>query len=415
MFSSDRNTRLWRSCLLLTGVALLLAACGQSSAPQDPDDGQPGPGTSGCRHVIDRHITIPTVLVNGPEECDYLVTDVINVTSHLEIEPGTVIEFEQDTHLIVSDSGSLWAAGTPEERITLRGQVNVIGFWYGICFDTNRQSRLENVNLLNAGKVWTSTSTACRAGLSGMGGDGEPVDVIGTLVAGAQTTGVDATTFTLGEFSGNVFAANQEFGLRVDAAQLSRLDQATDYLGSSVDAPNARPYVWTGGSIEDRAVRHVWPRLHLPFFVGQDTSWYATAISIDEGTTVQVLPGTEFHFDTYGMLMVWDEATLEVAGTAEAPVVFTGTQAVPGAWEGIMVFDGTLLMEHAEVHWAGDGHLRPAAISFGGMDHTESSLLSNVLIQGSASCALRITLSAEPFVTVSEVTFENNADDDICT
>lgn len=418
MSSGTDTRRAWRSLVLLSAVILVLTACGQNTAPLDPGEpggpGDPDPGAAACRVVIDSDITIPTLLTNGPEACDYLVTDTINVTSRLEIEPGTVVEFEQDSRLLVTDTGSIWAVGTPDQRIELRGRLNVTGFWYGICFGTNRHSRLEHVNLLNAGKVWTSTSTVCRAGLSGVSGNGEPVDIVNTLVAGAQTTGVDATRFNIGEFGGNVFAANLEFGLRIDPGQLYKLDVTSDYLGSSVEAPNTRAYVWVGGTISDTGYRHTWPRLHVPYYVGADASWYSKNLIITDETAVRILPGTEFHFQPESGISVWDYSALEVMGTAEEPVIFTSVYATPGAWDGIYMSNGELIMEHAEVHWAGDGSLWPAAIKFGGTDYVAPSSLSNVLIQGSSSCGLRVSEYVEPYLTLTDITFENNVQDE-CT
>src|SRR5690625_999602 len=55
-------------------LLLLLAACGSSA--QSDDTGQPGGPDDGgnqtaCRETVTGDLTVPTVLTNGPEACDY--------------------------------------------------------------------------------------------------------------------------------------------------------------------------------------------------------------------------------------------------------------------------------------------------------------------------------------------------------
>lgn len=224
---------------LLAALTVVLAACGGTQAP---DGGQPQPGGE-CAVTITEDITIPTRLANLGAGCDYRVNGDVRVTGELVIDPGTEVQFGQDSRLRIEDTGSIHAVGTEDQRIVMRGAVNTTGFWYGLCFSDNRVSRLERVDLLNAGKVWLGGTTVCRAAIGHGGGGGEPLSIVDTLVAGAQTTGLDATTLELGEFARNVFAANKEYGVRVSATNLARLDAASDYLGHSVGTPNSKAYV----------------------------------------------------------------------------------------------------------------------------------------------------------------------------
>src|SRR5690606_2202973 len=253
----------------VAGLALLLAACG---GPSTGGGDVPPPGGE-CSVTITEDITIPTRLANLGAGCDYRVNGTVVIKGALVIDPGTEIQFGQDSRWRIEDTGSINAVGTADNRITLRGAVNTTGFWYGLCFGDNRASRLEWVDLLNAGKVWSGGSSVCRAAIGHSSGSGEPIAIVDTLVAGAQTTGLDATKLNLGEFARNVFAANLEYGVRVSAANASLLDGASDYAGTSVDAPNAKPYVYLShAAMSDPGKTHLWPRLNAPYFIGQDAT-----------------------------------------------------------------------------------------------------------------------------------------------
>lgn len=418
MSSGTDTRRAWRSLVLLSAVILVLTACGQNTAPLDPGEpggpGDPDPGAAACRVVIDSDITIPTLLTNGPEACDYLVTDTINVTSRLEIEPGTVVEFEQDSRLLVTDTGSIWAVGTPDQRIELRGRLNVTGYWYGLCFSGNRASRLQNVTILGAGKVWDATYRVCSAAISGTTQSGEPVDITGTLVAGSHTSGIDASKFVLGEFSGNVLAANEEFGMRVSADQLHLLDAATDYLGTAADAPNSRSYVWVAGTFSAPGESYTWPRLNAPYYVGRDTIQYQANLNI-EGVRIRILPGTQFYFAPEARFGVINGAFLEARGTAEQPVIFTAVEpGSPGSWEGVLVSRSGLDMAYTGIYWGGSS---VANLVLTGVEVTQPLNIESVHLAGSASCGLSINsyVLQSGMLTESGITYADNVAGDRCT
>ncbi len=285
-------------------IMLVLVGCGAQPSPPNgpppngdtppPDEGPVDPDT--CAVVIDRDITIPTRLVKSARACDYLVVDDISVESSLFIDPGVVVIFDQDTRLSVTDSGSLTAVGTAEARIMLAGQLNVRGYWYGLCFGNNRESRLEYVDLLWAGKVWSGGSAVCRAAIGGVSGNGEPVHIRHSLVAGALTTGLDATRVPLGEFENNIFAANTEYGVRASPDIIHRLDHASDYLGTSVDAPNGKPYVYISGlgtpDVDGNDEVAIWHRLNADYYLEDDFPYGRNIIV--SGGRVEIEGGTRF-------------------------------------------------------------------------------------------------------------------------
>lgn len=82
----------------------------------------------------------------------YRVMDRTFVRAPLTIEAGAVLEFAQNAHLILRDSGTLTAVGTAVDRITFRGADNLSAYWKGIEFATlSTMNRIEYADLSNAG------------------------------------------------------------------------------------------------------------------------------------------------------------------------------------------------------------------------------------------------------------------------
>lgn len=375
--------------VLLAVLALVLSACGGQPSGGGEGEGPPG---GECAVTIASDITIPTRLTDLGPGCDYQVYSSVNITAPLTIEAGTEVQFAQDTRWHITDSGSISAVGTEDKRITLRGAVNTTGYWYGLCFSDNRASRLEWVDLLNAGKVWLGGTSVCRAAIGHGYGDGEPISIVATMVALSHTTGLDATQLQLGQFQNNIFAANQEYGVRVSAGNLHHLDATSDYAGTSVDAPNGKPFVHLADKeMSDPGETHVWPRLNAPYFIGEDEFDYHQNVIITDDTHVQVEPGTTFVFGQGGGINVWELSTFTAVGTADQPVVFTGQMQEPGSWEGLAVSNGALILDHAEVSWGGADGFYAGNISISGVGTTQDSHIANSLIRGSATCGLFVT------------------------
>lgn len=95
------------------------------------------------------------ILENGPEEVDYIVQSnkVIDISARVIINPGVVIEFEENSGFGIYDDGSLSINGTQEDPIILRGRENVKGYWRGIHYEGNGgfDNRIDHVKIKNAG------------------------------------------------------------------------------------------------------------------------------------------------------------------------------------------------------------------------------------------------------------------------
>jgi hypothetical protein len=399
-------------------LVLLLTACASSGSQNTPDS----PGE--CAATLSEDITVPTVFKNSAAECDYfirgrlsendtIISD-IEVRSGLTIEPGTVVKFDKDIKLSIDSGGSITAVGTPEARIRLEGFLEVQGYWTGLCFDGNRESRLEYVDLLWAGQAQasgggTTGGQACSAAIGGVNEGGEAVAIKNSLIAGSSTQGLDAQLVTLGEFEKNVFANIAQYSVIAEPDQVHKLDGATDYLGTSLNSPNGQPYVFLAGLYQGQGESVTWRSLNAPYFTDEFFP-YGDNIIISESVTITVEAGARFEFGAEGTLNLWDGAALQVIGTAENPVVFTGKEKTPGAWAGIDFVDaGLSVLEHTEVSYGGRNDFN-GNIYIHGVENGSDVVIRNSLIAYSATCGIAINAESSSLEAI-EVTFRDNAND----
>lgn len=368
---------------------MAVAACGGNGSTSNGDP------TGQCAEVIRSDITVARTLTDHATGCDYLVEGELRVHGALTIEAGTEVRFAQDARLTFSNAGSLSAVGTAERRVLLRGSANQHGHWNGLCFGDAGPSRIEHVNLMNAGKVVTGGSLVCRGGIGSVGNfTSQPVSIVDSHVSGAVTSGLDAARLPLGQFARNVFSDNHQYGVRVSAAYASHLDAASDYSGQSVGAPNGRPYVYLSGTLNQPGSTHTWLNLNVPYLTGGDESPYGTYVSIDNDSHVEVQPGTTFLFGAGGGITV-DRGSSLLADGEHGKITFAGVNPAPGSWLGLLSRSASLLLAFVEVSWGGGERIQGSGnIVITGAGPAQQNIVGYSLIRGSASCGLYATLTA---------------------
>lgn len=394
----------------LVGLVLTMAACASPGGGDGPPQGDP---TGQCAVKLISDVTTPLTLSDSSAGCDYLVEGELRVNSTLTIEPGTEVRFAQDARLTFSNGGSLHAVGAAENRILLRGQADEHGYWYGLCFSDSGPSRLEHVDLMNAGKVFSGGSVVCRGGIGSVGTfTSGPVSILHTHISGASTSGLDAALLTLGAFERNVFSDNLEYGVRVSAAFASHLDVDSDYTGASVGAPNGREFVYLTGRLNEPGSTHIWDRLNAPYLTGGDEEPYGEYVIIDNDSHVIIAPGATFYFGERGGITVDRGATLTATGTEAERVVFTGAVEEPGSWLGLLTRDAALHLEWAEVSWAGAERVGYAGnVLITGARTNQTSYVRRTLLQGSAACGLYANSTTAAYLEHEENQYVDNATD----
>ena len=407
-------------------LLLLLAACGSSA--QSDDTGQPGRPDDGgnqtvCRETVTGDLTVPTVLTNGPEACDYWFPSDgsdntgYSITSDVQIEAGTVLRFGKDTQLYVENGGSLTATGNEEQRIVFEGAQPVHGYWYGICFVDNRESRLEYVDVRWGGKVWAHLGSNCRGGIAGRyPGSTEPVHIVNSTVSGSYANGLSVHDLQLGEFANNAFYDNQAYGVTIEAEQVWKLDADTDYLGADRGAPNAEPFVYTHGHFSDPGVEHIWEALNAPYFNSDEKLHdYGKDIVVHDGTSLVFKPGVTVVFEGDAELYIYGGGGLGMAGTEDNPVVLTGLHASPGSWNGVRISDAAAILENVIIEWAGRDDVYPGSLVFIEVsEDLNGKIVDNVFIDGSKNCAVRVWHDDLSLFQTFNVHYGTNNEIDYC-
>lgn len=210
-----------RSSLSAVALAFILSACGgggssgNDSVPppnDEPVPGDPAPiDASACAEVIDPvggGITVPMTLFNTDSACDFYIPGYTLFQSSVTIEPGTVIVMGQSASLFFED-GVFNAVGTPGQRIVIRGETPLQGFWSGITVFGVRPSRIEYVDSMDGGD--TSAGVEGRDFGLWVGSDSTislvDVSVSNSFVGGARLDGtVRLTEFARNRFYGNALA-----------------------------------------------------------------------------------------------------------------------------------------------------------------------------------------------------------------
>lgn len=397
---------------ILTVAAVILSACGSSSG--DPDPGSPA---GDCQVTVTSDISSPTVFSNGPEDCDYFFpgADTVKnyrVTSDMRVEPGTVLRFGENATLYVTAAGSITAQGSAAEPIFFEGEQAVDGYWHGLCFEDNRESWLDHVHVRWAGSAWVPSGSACRGGIAGSYPAGQPVHITNSSVAGSYVSGLSAFNLVLGDFRNNAFFGNREYGVIIEAEQVTRLDVASDYLGADSGAVNAQPFVAAAGHI--RSGEHIWSRLNAPYFVpGKDYS-YGWDVSTESGVTFVIDAGSELVFGEDAELYI-DSGSFGIAGTAESPVVMRGLEESRGWWKGVTIFNSAVILNSVHILSAGGDDLYQGALAFQSIGtDTVGKELRDVFIDGSAGCALVIGHDDLSLFDPLEVTFGDDNEVDSC-
>ena len=332
-------------------LALIIAACSPDdvSGP-DNNNGEEEVSSGDCAITLDSKITIDTRIENTSSACDCLVkkggTTIEN--GELTIDPGVTLRFEQDADLFFTNQGRLYAVGTASQRIRFEGAEKVKGFAYGIYFNNDGiPSTIEYADFKYLGKKHPHISW--DAAIDGSRGAGE-LSFKHSTVSGSDFNGASFGEMNLDEFENNAFFDNDQFGLRIHPQHLSKLDEASDYLGQN--APNGRPYINVYGtaSIVSGPVRgdHTWRNVGGPYFVSYP-------ITLESGD-ITILEGTTFIFDKGEGLKVYEGASLKVEGTADSPVIFSKEEGTTSPWDGLFFFDSDQArnyINHAHISYAG--------------------------------------------------------------
>ena len=301
------------------------------------------------------------------QEC-YELDGRVRVESQLTIEPGVVIQANQDAGLQIQSSGSLIAEGTEDNPIRFTGSDGQPGWWDGIFFNdsTHIDNSIDHIVVEHAGASSMGTRTTRdgtqAAGLTlGQRGRDAEVSITNSTFRDNDGHGVFVhSSAQLEEFSSNTLESN-ESPLSLRAPHIDAVDGGTETSGNEEEFITVR-----GG---DTSGDTTWRNFGTPWRV-------SSGVEVADGTTT-IEAGTELHFEDETRLQIEATGALSVEGTDDEPVLFTATTETPGWWDGVFFNDTTLpdnsiehaIFEYAAANSLGDRTTRdgtqPAAVCLG--------------------------------------------------
>lgn len=260
----------------------------------------------------------------------------------LEIEAGTSILFRKDADLTIRDEGRLRAIGEPGKRIWFYGTNDEKGFWGGLIFrDTGSgENALDYVQIKGAGSKG-------QGGVYVHGGNVN-LTVSNSIFEKNATAGIQAdhgdsyVRIESSEFK------DGELALRLHPEHFRLLGDDLEFSGNQDTDGNAKDYVFVSGTNNLTVTKNgTWPGYT---YYSRGNIEITGAIKISEGATL--ILEKERHVNVKG-----DSASLIAEGTAEKPIVFTGSAKRRGSWRGIQIASTNspdTLLKHVRIEYAGD-------------------------------------------------------------
>jgi len=323
--------------LILSALLFGFTACKKENVEPTPEGSSPT-GNEPAEVLPCDYFNQDRVLVDNPNaSVDYIVTCKIDIQGDIVIEPGVVIEFEQDAGFNVL--ASLSAVGTAEKPIIFRGVENDPGFWRGVKYNSsNTLNELNYVHVHDAG------------GLA-MGGNGEKAGVVlyggsklkmdNCLVTNSEAHGLDASyqTSNLTSFKNNVFK-NNDIPIKISLNQIDAIHESNKCIG------NTKDYVLV--NTVHMVKPNTWKKLDVKYRTNGNMTLYEL---------LTINPGVEIEMYQASKINVGSEAGLVAVGTAEDPIILTGVSKVSKAWQGIYINSPHPENEiaHVEFHYCGYG------------------------------------------------------------
>lgn len=376
--------------------------------------------------VLDCSImTEPTVLENRGAEIDYIWPCYVKIEAPLTIEAGVTIAFEQGGGMVINDygsrTGSITAIGTESQPITFTGVDGAPGSWNDIDVgSTNMNNKFHHVIIEYAGGSDGSKPALSANYVS-------KIELQHSIIRNNKGDGVYVhPQANIDGWKENVITESDGYPLYIAARKIKFLDgtQST-YTNNGTN----EIYVNSGsidnrGFIEDEVngPKHTWLNPGIPFFI--DENIYVRKDRENEKPGhLQIKEGSEFIFgEGYGIQVYHNSPVLEILGTTENPVKFSG-QYGAGSWKGINIkesnsnlnkIENTTIADAGESVW--NWFNKTGGLSLGTQTGKTISLtMNNVHISNSAGCGIvERRVNSGSNISYNNVTFSDNIGEDIC-
>ncbi len=276
--------------------------------------------------LINSNITEDRTLENvfdDPTLPDYRVTTSISATAVLTVEPGVVIEFDENTFLTVaSGGGALIANGETDNMITFTTSNSAGGIrWGGIFFESQDGRNIINNAVITFAGGTNMTQFAdfvdvpANIGLA----SGAKVAITNTEITESGGYGIYIRFGELISFSDNDVSDNTLSGVGLAITIAGTIDAATTFSGNTEGAVE----VFGSTLSED---------ITLPSLAGD--AYYYVSGSVTANADLTIDAGAELRMEEDVFFTITDDGAFIVNGTASDQVTMTAFDE-DNPWGGI--------------------------------------------------------------------------------
>jgi hypothetical protein len=273
---------------------------------------------------------------------DYIVTADIRVTANLTIQPGVIIEFEEDKGMQVMAGGAIVAEGSENQPIIFTGVEKQTGFWKGLAFASNSSlNNLQYTIVEYGGSSEFPESPKANISVPGDAFSGSVLRISNSIIRNSGAYGIYAGGMSsIPEFVDMVVTNNIGTAIYCSPKNISHIDPHTEFYGNGFNG------VATGGVLNEGDVVSWYPL---------SSGSYQITSDLTVASKLLISAGAVFKMSKNVLITVAPGAFFSVNGTAGSPVVFEGSSTISdNGWRGILLQSGAeSLIDYAVVKNAG--------------------------------------------------------------
>ncbi|TYB75904.1 hypothetical protein [Bizionia myxarmorum] len=271
------------------------------------------------------------ILTNNPNAAvDYVITCIMLVKGNIKVEPGVVIEFEQEAGINVFQDGavanvSFSAVGTLNNPIVFRGKSNEKGFWTGIRFRAaaSVKNELKHVVLKDAGHPWWGVDNSGGVIVEAWS---PKLKITNSTISNCKNFGINIDEENLELAFSNNTVTNNDIPVKTHPNHLGALDATNSYTGNSND------FIFVNGYATGINRDLTWHKINVPYKLKADfTAGGGFYISED----VVVEAGVEIIMTANSSMRVRSTGSLAMNGESTDKILIRGEQNVAGYWTNI--------------------------------------------------------------------------------
>lgn len=314
------------------------------------------------------------------------VASSIEIGGALTIAAGTTILMAPDAQIDITHGGDLRAEGTESEPVRFCAAEENASSWRSIRFLRSSNGSLQHVLIMHGGGGESAAALELQA----------PVLVENVQVRQSASAGVIASSFRARSHTLSVEASGSAPVILTNADSLTSFPVGGQFRGGADQAVLlAFDYIRNDTTI--RAIP-------IPYAVQASIDVSAPAFTIE--------PGVQFRMDSGVVLELGWSGTptiVKAQGTAPKPIIFRGSEANAGHWNGVLVaykVHADSILEHVQIQHAGYNQpalqvLAPIALSHVTVSDSQQGVQISAAGLAPTAAALTVTRTTESALVVA--------------